>query len=59
MEQLFDDDTNFTGSDSVREEGEDVYAFWGPTLSTSTLREEETLENIFSGKHFYSESAVS
>ena len=31
------------------EEGEDLYAYRGPTLSASTLREEETLENIFSG----------
>ena len=47
LKQLFDDDSEFSGSDSDGEEGEDVYAYRGPTLSASTLREEETLENIF------------
>ena len=55
---LFDDDSNFSGPDSVGGEGEDVYAYRGPTLIASTLREEETMENIFSGKCFYSESAL-
>ena len=32
LEQLFDDDPD---SDSDGEEGEDVYAYWGPKLSTS------------------------
>ena len=53
--QLFDSD--FSGSDSNGEEGEDVYAYRGPTLSASTLREEETLKNIFTGKWFCNESA--
>ena len=36
LEQLFDDVSDFSGSDSDKEEGEDVYADHGPTLSTST-----------------------
>ena len=58
FEQLFDDDFDFSGSDSDGEKGEDVYAYRGPTLSASTWRDEETLERIFSGKCFYSESAL-
>ena len=30
LEQLFDDDSDFSGSDSEGEEGEDVYAYRGP-----------------------------
>ena len=44
--QLFDDDYNFTGS-HFDGEGEYVNAYRGLTLSTSTLREEETLESFF------------
>ena len=49
LEQLFDDDSDFFGSDSEGEEGEgeDVYAYRGPTVSASTLREEENLNNTF------------
>ena len=35
LEQLFDDDPDFSGYDSDGKEGEDVYAYWGPNLSTS------------------------
>ena len=35
LEQLFDEDSNLSGSDSDGEEGEDVYTHWGPTLSES------------------------
>ena len=38
LEQLFDYDSVFFSSDSDGEEGEDVYAYCRPTLSTSTLR---------------------
>ena len=58
FEQLFDDDFDFSGSDSDGEKGEDGYAYRGPTLSASTWRDEETLESMFSGKCFYSESAL-
>ena len=54
--QLFDNDSDFSGSDSDGEEVEDIYAYWGPTLSTSSLGE-ETLDSIFSGKCF-NESAL-
>ena len=46
LELLFSD---FSGSNS---EGEDVYAYRGPTVSDSILREEENLYDIFSGKWF-------
>ena len=36
LEQLFDDNSDFSGCDSAGEEGEDVYADLGPTLSAST-----------------------
>ena len=57
LEQPFDNDSNFSGSDSDGEQGEDVYIL-ETTLSASALREEETLEDIFSGKWFYSESTL-
>ena len=52
LEQLFDDDSDFSGSHSEGKEGEDVYVYRGPTVSTSVLREEENLDDIFSGKWF-------
>ena len=51
LEQLFDDDSNFSGSDS-KGDNVDVYAYRGPTVSTSTLREEENLDDVFSGTGF-------
>ena len=36
FKQLFDDDSDFSGSDSVGEEGEEVYTYCGPIFSTST-----------------------
>ena len=36
LEQLFDDDSDFSGSDS-KGEGEEVYTYWGPTLSARRL----------------------
>ena len=56
LEQLFDDDSDFSGSDSEGEGGEDVYAC-GPPVSASILREEENLDDIFQVSGFYSESA--
>ena len=52
LEQLFDDDSDFSGSDSEGEGGEDVYAYRGPPVSASILREEENLDDIFTGKWF-------
>ena len=46
LEQLLDNDSDFSGSDS-NGEGEDVYAYQGPTLSASSLIEEETLISVF------------
>ena len=46
LEQPFNDDSDFFGSDS-NEEGEEVYAYWGPTLSTSTLRGGDFGEHFF------------
>ena len=38
LEQLLDDDSDFSGSDSEGEGGEDVYAYRGPPVSASILR---------------------
>ena len=45
-EQPLDDDSDFSGSDSDGE-GEDVYTYRGPTLSSSTLREEKIWITFF------------
>ena len=39
LDQFFDDDSDFSGPDSDREVGEEVYIYRGPALSTSTLKE--------------------
>ena len=43
LEQLFDDNSDFTGSDSGGEEGEEVYAYRGPSFSASTLEQDPCL----------------
>ena len=43
LEQLFDDNSDFTGSDSGGEEGEEVYAYCGPSFSASTLEQDPRL----------------
>ena len=40
LDQFFIDDSDFPGSDSDREEGEDIHVYQGSMLDASTLREE-------------------
>ena len=49
--QLFDNNSDFTGSDSCREEGEEVYAYRGPNFSASNLEQDPRLDETHSCKY--------
>ena len=50
LEQLFDDDSDFSWSDSGRVESEEVYAYRGPTFSPSTSEQDSCLDETDSCK---------
>ena len=52
LDQVFDDNSDFSVPDSDGEIGGDVYAYREPTLNASSLGEEALLEDIVTSKHF-------
>ena len=50
LEQLFNDNSDFSGSDSGGEGGEAVFACLGPSFSTSTLEQDLHLDETDSCK---------
>ena len=50
LQLVLEDDSDLSGSDSGEEEGPGIYAYRGPTLNPSVLREEAILDGVLSCK---------